>query len=49
MKYCTNGSKSVLRRTFILMEEALEEEEALEIKKHLKNDEFLTFTASNGW
>ena len=24
-------------------------EEALEIKKHLNNDEFLTFTASNGW
>ena len=50
MKYCTNGSKSVVRRTFILMgEEALEEEEALEIKKHLNIDEFLTFTASNGW
>ena len=24
-------------------------EEALEIKKHLNNDEFLTFTASNYW
>ena len=24
-------------------------EEALEIKKHLNNDEFLNFTASNGW
>ena len=24
-------------------------EEAVEIKKHLNNDEFLTFAASNGW
>ena len=24
-------------------------EEALEIKKHLNNDDFLTTTASNGW
>ena len=25
------------------------EKEAVEIKKHLNNDEFLTSTASNGW
>ena len=24
-------------------------EEALKIKKHLNNDQFLTFSASNGW
>ena len=48
MKYCTNGSKSVARRTFNPDGQMLKEE-ALEIKKHLNKDEFLTSTASIGW
>ena len=46
MKYCKNGSKSVSRETFILMNEGWKKK-PWNLKKNLNNDEFLTFTASN--
>ena len=48
MKYCTNGLKSVARRTLVLTDKCWKKK-PWKLKKHLNNDEFLTFTLSNGW
>ena len=48
MKYCTNGLKSVARRTLVLIDKCWKKK-PWKLKKHLNNDEFLTFTLSKGW